>query len=221
MERDVGARHPLISQVGSVTAVADIGILSAASICKSAILRNLPLPWLRLIRLVGTRLLGRSEPVPKGPSASPGFRAESMELNDELARASKAERIHTILEALVTTSNPLVEPNARRMGDFYFSCMNTAGIDGSGHAPLQPDFAGIAAIRSRADPNAVLAFLKRLERPLGAVNRAVVGPFRATSGQDPKNPTRVIARIVERDAAGRTGSSIFSLPDRDYYFRPR
>jgi hypothetical protein len=47
----------------------------------------------------------------------------------------------------------------------------------------------------------------------------VVGPFRVTSGQDPKNPTRVIARIVERDIVGRTGSSIFSLPDRDYYFQ--
>jgi putative endopeptidase len=51
------------------------------------------------------------------------------------------------------------------------------------------------------------------------VNGAVVGPFRFTSGQDPKNPSRVIARIVERDSPGRTGTSIFSMPDRDYYFK--
>jgi endothelin-converting enzyme/putative endopeptidase len=50
-------------------------------------------------------------------------------------------------------------------------------------------------------------------------NGVVVGPFRFTSGQDPKNPARVTALIVERDAAERRGTSIFSLPDRDYYFR--
>ena len=129
------------------------------------------------------------------------------------------ERIRTILEASVTTSSPSVDPNARRMGDFYSSCMNTARIDSSGYAPLQSDFARIDAIRSRADLSAVFAYFQRLGRPFGAVNGAVVGPFRVTSGQDPKNPTRVIARIVEREGAGRTGSSIFSLPDRDYYFR--
>jgi hypothetical protein len=36
----------------------------------------------------------------------------------------------------------------------------------------------------------------------------VVGPFRFTSGQDPKNPARVTALIVERDAAERRMSQL-------------
>ena len=129
------------------------------------------------------------------------------------------ERIRTILEASSTASRAPGDPNARRMGDFYNSCMDTAAIDARGYAPLQPDFERIAAIRSRADLNAVFAYFQKLGRPFGATNGAVVGPFRITSGQDPKNPNRVIARVVERDGAARTGSSIFSLPDREYYFR--
>ncbi len=128
------------------------------------------------------------------------------------------ERVRTILEAAPSTSN-VTGGDARRMSDFYSSCMNTTAIDRSGYVPLEPDFARIAAIRSRADLNAVLAEFQRMGRPFGATNGAVVGPFRVTSGRDPKNPNRVIARVVERDGAGRTGSSIFSLPDRDYYFR--
>ncbi len=129
------------------------------------------------------------------------------------------ERVRTILDTAADAPTPPPNADARRMGDFYSSCMNTAAIDRQGYAPLEPDFARIAAIRSRADLNAAFAYFQRVGRPFGAVNGAVVGPFRITSGQDPKNPSRVIARVVERDGAGRTGSSIFSLPDRDYYFR--
>ena len=105
------------------------------------------------------------------------------------------------------------------MGDLYASCMDTAAIDQRGITPLQPDFDRISSIRSAKDLDAVIAGFQRTGRPFGAVNGVVVGPFRFTSGQDSKNPSRVIARIVERDAAGRTGSSIFSLPDRDYYLK--
>jgi putative endopeptidase len=135
-----------------------------------------------------------------------------------LAEANQ-ERVRTILEAASASPHPPESADVRRMGDFYASCMNTAAIDSKGYAPLEPDFARIAAIRSPADLNAAFAYFQRVGRPFGAVNGAVVGPFRITAGQDPKNPTRVIARVVERDGAGRTGSSIFSLPDRDYYFR--
>src|SRR4029077_9564236 len=50
-------------------------------------------------------------------------------------------------------------------------------------------------------------------------NGVVVGAFRLTSGIDPANPSRVIARVVARDGAGQVPSSILSLPDRDYYFK--
>ncbi len=66
---------------------------------------------------------------------------------------------------------------------------------------------------------AVLSGFQRVGRPFGASNGVVVGAFRLTSGADPANPSRVIARVVERDGAGRVPSSILSLPDRDYYFK--
>ncbi len=127
------------------------------------------------------------------------------------------ERTKTILDAAVSDRN--AKPDVRKMGDLYASCMDTATIDKRGLTPLQPDFDRIASIRTAKDLDAVIAGFQRTGRPFGAVNGVVVGPFRFTSGQDPKNPSRVIARIVERDAAGRTASSIFSLPDRDYYLK--
>jgi len=129
------------------------------------------------------------------------------------------ERIRTILEASAADASSPSGSDPRKMGDFYASCMNTAAIDARGYDPLQKDFERIAAIRSLDDLNAVAAEFQKAGRPFGATNGAVVGPFRVTSGQDPKNPKRVIARVVERDGAGRTGSSVLSLPDRDYYFR--
>lgn len=135
-----------------------------------------------------------------------------------LADANR-ERIRTILDAAAADSNAAPGSSQRHLGDSYAACMNTAAIDARGYAPLQPDFDRIAAIQTRADLMAVLASFQKIGRPFGAINGAAVGPFRFTSGQDAKNPDRVVARVVERDGAGRTGSSVFSLPDRDYYLR--
>jgi putative endopeptidase len=129
------------------------------------------------------------------------------------------ERTRTILDAAATDRAALPGTPRRKMGDLYASCMDTASIEARGLAPLKPDFERIAAIRTVKDLGAAIAAFQREARPFGGVNGVVVGPFRFTSGQDPKNPARVVARIVERDAAGRTGTSIFSLPDRDYYFK--
>ena len=129
------------------------------------------------------------------------------------------ERTRTILDAAVSDTSAKPGSNKRKMGDLYASCMNTAAIDQRGIAPLQPDFDRIAAISSTKDLTTALAVFQKSARPFGAVNGVVVGPFRLTSSQDPKDPSRIIARIVERDGAGRTGSAIFSLPDRDYYLK--
>jgi predicted metalloendopeptidase len=138
---------------------------------------------------------------------------------DVLADANR-ERIRTILEAAAPEASGAPGSDQRRMGDLYASCMDTSAIEARGLAPLQPDFDRIAAIQSTSDLGAVLASFQRTPKPaFAAANGAVVGPFRLTSGQDPKNPTRVIARITERESAGGSGSAIFSLPDREYYFR--
>jgi putative endopeptidase len=86
-------------------------------------------------------------------------------------------------------------------------------------APIQADLDRVARIRSHDDLLAALIAFQHTGRPFGEVNGAVVGPFRVTSGVDPKDPNRVVVRIVERDAPGRRGTSILSLPDRDYFFK--
>jgi predicted metalloendopeptidase len=116
------------------------------------------------------------------------------------------ERIRTILEAAARSSG-------NKMGDLYASCMDTAAIDARGISPLQPDFDRIAAVRSLKDLNAVLTDFERVPRPgFANANSAVAAPFHLSSIQDRKNPERVVASIS-------AGTVIFSMPDRDYYFR--
>jgi endothelin-converting enzyme/putative endopeptidase len=127
--------------------------------------------------------------------------------------------MRTILEAAAADTSAKPGSDRRKMGDLYASCMDTAAIEARGLSPLQPDLDRIAGIQSIQDLGVVLSGFQRVARPFAGANGVVAGPFRLTSGQDPKHPTRVVARIVERDGAGRVGSSIFSLPDRDYYLK--
>jgi len=136
-----------------------------------------------------------------------------------LLRQANRERLQTILDSAAAHTGAAQGGDRRRLGDFYAACMNTAAIDARGIAPLRPDFDRIAAVRTTTDLVAVLVRFQSMGRPYGAINGAVVGPFSLTAGQDARNPDRVIARIVEREGAGRAGSDVFSLPDRDYYFR--
>jgi len=126
------------------------------------------------------------------------------------------ERLRGLLESAAADASAPPDGSKRKMGDLYAGCMDTTAIDAGGLTPLQPDFARIAAIESRADLVSALIAFQRSGRPFADLNGVVVGPFRVTSGQDVKNPDRVVARIVERDFPGRTGTSILSLPDRDY-----
>jgi predicted metalloendopeptidase len=134
-------------------------------------------------------------------------------------RDSNRERMKTILDAASANAKAPATSNERKMGDFYSSCMATSAIEARGLAPIQPDFAKIAALKSTGDLAPLLATYQRMAIPNHSPNASiVVGPFRIISSTDPKDSTRVIARIVERDGAGGN-SSIFSLPDRDYFFK--
>ena len=132
---------------------------------------------------------------------------------------STRERLRGLLESAATNSSALADSSVRKMGDLYASCMDTAAIDARGLTPLEPDFDRIADIRSRADLVSALIAFQRSGRPFGPSNGAVVGSFRLTSGVDAKNPDRFVAHIVERDLAAIRGTSILSLPDRDYYLK--
>ena len=117
------------------------------------------------------------------------------------------ERMRTILESA----------NGTRMGTLYESCMDTAAADKRGMTPLQPDFDAIDKVQSVAELGNLLAHLQMLApSTLSAGNSPVAGPFKLAARADSKNPTRLIAAVIERDGTNG-GSSILSLPDREYY----
>jgi len=107
------------------------------------------------------------------------------------------EKLRAILEAAAAGSDPAT----RKIGDFYASCMDEAGIEAKGLAPLAPELDRIAALTGADALPALLAHEHQNGlRPFFA--------FRSTA--DNADATKVIAEI---DQGG------LGLPDRDYYLR--
>jgi putative endopeptidase len=130
------------------------------------------------------------------------------------------ERMRSLLEAAAVDRAAPAGSTRKKMGDLYASCMDTAAIDSRGSAPLQSDFDSIAAIRTQQDLAKVLTRFQQIASPADISNLGLaIGAFRLSPRLDPKDPSRVIAQIDEHDGAGGAGTSIFSLPDRDYYFK--
>jgi putative endopeptidase len=107
------------------------------------------------------------------------------------------DKLRGILEAAAAGSDPAT----RKIGDFYASCMDEAGIEAKGLAPLASELARIDALTG---PDGLPAVLAR-EHQAGV--RAFFS-FRST--EDNADATKVIA---EADQGG------LGLPDRDYYLR--
>jgi len=115
-----------------------------------------------------------------------------------------AENNYLILRGILEgASAPSAQRNAndQKIGDFYASCMDEAAIEKQGIAPLKPELDRLAALRTKEDLPAFLAYLH------------VSGPnafFGIGAEPDFKNSSTVIAGVSQ---AG------IGLPDRDYYFR--
>jgi putative endopeptidase len=106
-------------------------------------------------------------------------------------------KLRGILEAAAAGTDPAT----RKVGDFYASCMDEAGIEAKGLAPVAPALARIDELTGAAGLPAQLA----QQHQLGM--RAFFS-FRST--QDNADATKVIG---EADQGG------LGLPDRDYYLR--
>src|SRR6185295_16284902 len=118
---------------------------------------------------------------------------------DELQERNQAA-LRDILDAV---SKPDPKRNAidQRIGDYYATCMDEAGIEKKGAAALKPQLDRIAAIQTKGEMAAELARLH---------NSGVRGLFRFGSTPDFKNAKLNIAAV---DQGG------LSLPDRDYYLK--
>jgi putative endopeptidase len=89
---------------------------------------------------------------------------------------------------------------ARKVGDYYASCMDEAGVEARGLADLQAEWARIDAVK---DARTLVAEIARLNAA------GVEAPFTFTADQDAKDATQVIGILYQ---GGLT------LPDREYYF---
>jgi putative endopeptidase len=107
------------------------------------------------------------------------------------------ETLHKILEAAAAGR----DPESKKIGDYYASCMDETAIDGKGAAPLDPLLKKIAAVTSVAD-------LAPLVAELHTVGVNVF--FQFGSQADFKDAS------VEMAIADQGG---LGLPDRDYYFK--
>jgi putative endopeptidase len=108
--------------------------------------------------------------------------------------------LHDILEQ-AAASGADKGTNEQKIGDYYQSCLNTAGIDKRGLAPIEPELKSIAELHDRAGLPQLIAYL----------NRMAAGVFLDFgSQQNFKNAAQEIAYI---DQSG------LGLPEKDYYFR--
>jgi putative endopeptidase len=112
---------------------------------------------------------------------------------------SNREVLHGILEAAAKDAAAPPGSNEQKIGTSYRSCMDEAGVEAAGLAPLQPQLDAIAGITDLAGLAAVAAQLQRI-----GVNTA----WEIDSGPDERDSSKTIAQL---DTA-RLG-----LPDRDYY----
>jgi endothelin-converting enzyme/putative endopeptidase len=77
------------------------------------------------------------------------------------------------------------DANTQKIGDYFAACMDEAAVEKAGAAPLQPELAAVAALRSRSDLPGLLARL-HLQGESGAAF------FGFGSGQNPKHASQVI-----------------------------
>lgn len=90
----------------------------------------------------------------------------------------------------------------QKVGDYYASCMDEAGVEARGLADLDAEWARIDAI---SDREGLAAEWARLQ------SAGIDAPFELSSDQDAKDATQVIGVLYQGG---------LSLPDREYYLAP-
>ncbi len=111
------------------------------------------------------------------------------------------EALRAVLEEAAKIARTTKDPDQRKLGLFYGTCMDSTAIEAAGIRPLAVELGRIAAIRNRKDTERQLA---RLHRQL------VTAGFFFHSTADSKRSERTIAEIYQ---------SGLGLPDRDYYVK--
>ena len=109
-------------------------------------------------------------------------------------------RLKTILEEVKNSNSPYGS-NERKIGDFYFTGMDTLSIEKQGISPLKPELDKIDRIKTKKDLLDILPLFKK---------EGVNVMFHAGVGQDDKKSDSW-ALFINQGGLG--------LPNREYYFR--
>ena len=109
--------------------------------------------------------------------------------------------LREVLDAAAKDARTTKDPDQRKLGLFYGSCLDSAAVEAAGIKPLAGDLGRIAAIRNRKQTESELARLHR---------QFVTAGFFFHSTPDAKRSERTIAEIYQ---------SGLGLPDRDYYLK--
>ncbi|HKZ74065.1 MAG TPA: M13-type metalloendopeptidase [Steroidobacteraceae bacterium] len=120
----------------------------------------------------------------------------------ELLEVQAEERTRRIIEDAAREPNRAPGSDARKIGDFYTSFMDTAHLEQAGIEPLKAELARIDALRTPRDVAAHIGYAQRI-----GVNH----PFVWFVGQDGRDATQYLANLYQ------TG---LTMPDRDYYLKP-
>ncbi len=134
----------------------------------------------------------KNNPIP-ADQASWGRFSELAERNREI--------LHQILEKASSNPGANNDPDYRKIGDYYASCMNVDAINAKGLAPIQPELDRIRALASAQDLADVVAHLHRIGTNV---------LFNFSSGPDFKDSS---IELGQMDQGG------LGLPEKDYYFR--
>ena len=120
---------------------------------------------------------------------------------DELADKNRAV-VHQILEDAAKDTKAAKGSNEQKVGDYYASCMDEAGIEAAGLKGVEPELDKISKIKDQQSLQAEIVRLHSVGVPVF---------FRFGSAQDYKDATQVIGQLFQ----GGLG-----MPDRDYYLNP-
>ena len=109
--------------------------------------------------------------------------------------------VRAVLEESRAARTATPGSNARKIGDYYGACMDSARVESLGAQPLQPMLREVSLLRSSAE----------LQRQLAKLHANGVGSlFGFGAGQDRKESTRIV---------GQFNQGGLGMPDRDYYLR--
>jgi putative endopeptidase len=113
------------------------------------------------------------------------------------------ERNNTTLRKILEDAgrNPNADPETRKIGDYFATCMDETAINAKGAAPLDPALKKVAALASANGLPALLADLHAMG----------VGAFFSFGAEADFKEASTVRAIADQGGLG--------LPDRDYYFR--